>query len=175
MAVRKENHRQKVPSPRRVYGCHWDLILPMLEKHSSKQPDENDPDCWAVVKDITHSTREDGNESLTWIVEGVSFFGPYERQETAHKSVCPVCGHAAADLPSHGSTLQRCCGSCRLNHDRALARLAARRRRRAKGEVTTPGVKACEVCGSPFNPERSTAKFCSTKCRVAAYRSKATA
>ncbi|QNJ17662.1 hypothetical protein SynA1840_02130 [Synechococcus sp. A18-40] len=59
----------------------------------------------------------------------------------------------------------------RLERKREMARLAARRRRRANGEVTTPAFKKCEVCGNEFEPKRSTARFCSTKCRVATHRS----
>lgn len=32
------------------------------------------------------------------------------------------------------------------------------------------GLRACEVCGTLFQPKRSTAKYCSARCRTAAYR-----
>lgn len=31
-------------------------------------------------------------------------------------------------------------------------------------------IKRCEMCGHPFHAQRSTAKYCSTRCRVQAHR-----
>lgn len=33
-------------------------------------------------------------------------------------------------------------------------------------------MKACEVCGKPFEARRSTARFCSSKCRQRAFKQK---
>ena len=43
------------------------------------------------------------------------------------------------------------------------------RKHRAKGYQPRPST-SCSHCGSVFQPKRSTAQFCSTKCRVAAHR-----
>ena len=49
------------------------------------------------------------------------------------------------------------------------ARAVARdRKRRQRG--TDLSVKPCSHCGATFTPKRSTARFCSTRCRVAAHR-----
>jgi hypothetical protein len=62
---------------------------------------------------------------------------------------------------------------CRVCHEAALnrERLARYRERHRQEKVPI----ACATCGSSFTPQRSTACFCSAKCRVAAHRAKAVA
>ena len=170
------------PGPFGADGCRWELIMPMLqemlvESEADAPESEFFKGCWSGVKDIrTGINPETGREFISWVHHGNALFGgAFEWQKVAYKTVCPNCGHDAANLCSTDSLIQRCCKNCRLGHERAMARNAAKRRRRAKGEVTTPMMKACETCGEMFFVERSTARFCSTKCRVAAHRSKASA
>lgn len=59
------------------------------------------------------------------------------------------------------------CASCRakkFNRERA-----ARHRDRNRSQ---PAAVPCSHCGESFTPKRSTAAFCSTRCRVAAHRAK---
>jgi hypothetical protein len=79
------------------------------------------------------------------------------------------------------------CSECSENHRRQL-NTARQRRLRAiragRAEVIThvgrhvtyrevkPVAFTCQHCGSMFSPKRTTAKFCSPKCRVAAYRNR---
>jgi hypothetical protein len=42
-----------------------------------------------------------------------------------------------------------------------------------KCRMVVPVKRACEHCGAEFKPQRTTARFCSTKCRVYASRAKA--
>jgi hypothetical protein len=42
-------------------------------------------------------------------------------------------------------------------------------------KMAVPVKRACEHCGAEFEPQRTTARFCSTKCRVYAARAKAAA
>jgi hypothetical protein len=37
-------------------------------------------------------------------------------------------------------------------------------------DMAVPGTLSCERCGSPFVPVRATGRFCSPRCRVAAYK-----
>ena len=46
-------------------------------------------------------------------------------------------------------------------------------RRRAKRRRPPPNQRACAQCGETFSPARSDARFCSTRCRVAAHRASA--
>jgi len=61
------------------------------------------------------------------------------------------------------------CNVCQLRRKRAASRHASWLHRRRSGQVKA-GVAECQHCGDLFDQERSTAKFCSTKCRVAAHR-----
>jgi hypothetical protein len=42
-----------------------------------------------------------------------------------------------------------------------------------KFRMLVPVKRACEHCGEKFRPQRTTARFCSAKCRVYAARAKA--
>jgi ribosomal protein L32 len=179
MPKRRESPWELHPRHHDVSGCRWELVEPFLhdqERLAKDQPPEDRPGllgCWSAVKDVRWAIGWDEKPVLAWVVYGKSLFGPYERDRFAWRTKCPNCGHDAASLvTNHRSPIQRCCRVCRLDHERAMARLAARRRRRAKGEVTTPAVIPCTHCGTIFTPKRSTAQFCSTACRVAAHRAR---
>lgn len=183
MPVRDDNPGKLLPRRGDVNGCRWELIMPMLleEQEKAEKSPPGSGTGWdrfgSGVKDVRTGTDPRwGTEFICWKHFGVALMGgPFERQRVAYRRTCPNCGHDAANLCSTASLIQRCCKNCRLDHERAMARNAAKRRRRAKGEVTTPLTKACETCGEMFSVKRSTARFCSTKCRVAAHRSKASA
>lgn len=177
MAKRRESPPELLPYKHDVSGCRWELVEPFLheqERLAQEQPPEDRPGVlgtWSAVKNVRWATGWGGEPALAWTVYGQGLFGPFERDLYTWRSTCPHCGQEAAGLsPKHRSLIQRCCRVCRLEHERAMARLAARRRRRAKGEVTTPSTMACAHCGATFTPKRSTAQFCSTRCRVAAHR-----
>ena len=177
MPVRNDNPHQLIPHPGNPSAHRWELIMPMLLANKAEDKEANKGDglfkgCWNGVKNIyTGIDPETGREFIAYTYCGVALIGgPFESQRVAFRTTCPKCGHDAANLPRYASPIQQCCRHCRLDHERAMARNAARRRRRANGEVTTPSVKACEVCGNDFEPKRSTARFCSSKCRVAAHR-----
>ena len=169
------NDRPLKPCPHNVEGHRWELIVPMLKaKEAVKKESGFFEGCWSAVKEIRTGTDADGTEFIAWTRYGVALIGgPYERQHVAYKTSCWKCGCDAANLFSGRGPIQSACVNCRRDHHRAMHNLAARRRRRASGEVTTPSTKPCETCGESFSPKRSTARFCSTKCRVAAHRAKA--
>jgi hypothetical protein len=77
--------------------------------------------------------------------------------------VCKACGRPERRPGRTRSTL---CGECQRR--RGVDRQRQRRCLRA-GLVTATGEpvgRKCEHCGEPFVPERTTARFCSPKCRV---------
>lgn len=170
MPQRDDDPWRLKPTAHDVSGCRWELIEPMLRQLESA-PRQSDAffGCWKAVKAIRTVHDKDG-EWLTWIVYGKALDGPYESIRVTRRTTCPHCGHEAASLPSTGNLLQRVCRNCRLDHQRAMDRLAARRRRRRSGEVVDRSEASCAHCGNPFTPKRSTATFCSTKCRVGAHR-----
>ncbi|CRY92880.1 hypothetical protein SynWH8103_02166 [Synechococcus sp. WH 8103] len=52
--------------------------------------------------------------------------------------------------------------------------MRSRRYRYRHGIVQLRSFQSCPVCGKEFRPKRSTARFCSTTCRVKAHRTKLT-
>ena len=87
------------------------------------------------------------------------------------------CNHCGAEMlrdPKSKSWRADYCNHCQKKHKRFENRQAAkayRQRNRHKTIVVHEPI-ACSHCGERFNPQRSTAKYCSTNCRVAAHRSK---
>ena len=62
------------------------------------------------------------------------------------------------------------CNECRAVHE---AKLKAERGRRYRAKRATPKpAVTCPHCGEAFTPQRSTAVYCSGKCRVAASRAR---
>jgi hypothetical protein len=59
------------------------------------------------------------------------------------------------------------CDHCEPGHRRKLAAASARKRRAAAAAQRSA---ICQHCGITFTPQRSTARFCSTVCRVASHR-----
>lgn len=84
-----------------------------------------------------------------WSVENVSY--------------CAVCGEAMV----HAHALQKVCSE-RCKRARRASQVRQTRPSRAKEQQPT----TCATCGDEFTPKRKTARFCSTKCRVAAHRAK---
>lgn len=181
MPKKSENPSELRPTLSNVGACRWELIMPMLQANKAEDKQAAAEKAggtwsrfWTGVKDIrTGIDPQTGREFIAWKFCGVALIGgPFESQRVTFQTTCPQCGHDAADLCRTDSLIQRLCRNCRLDHHRAMHRNAAKRRRRVNGEVTTPLMKACETCGEMFFVKRSTARFCSTKCRVAAHRSK---
>jgi ribosomal protein L24E len=77
--------------------------------------------------------------------------------------ICRACAK-----PFEG-TVQRCCSEkCSKAMQEAWFKQRNARRRAERAEAR--GTLACERCGASFIPVRTSARFCSTKCRVAAHR-----
>jgi hypothetical protein len=78
-----------------------------------------------------------------------------------------------ADLTADGGELD---GAVELAEetvrDARLIRSRLRREQRRRAGEGPVGVIACPVCGEPFTPSRSDARYCSTTCRVRAHRSR---
>ena len=77
------------------------------------------------------------------------------------------CGRVQEYLLDRGEDLSDL--ACRRCWRRERNRLAMRQRR---GSALVLQDRPCLQCGSIFTPERSTARYCSTRCRVAAHRAK---
>jgi hypothetical protein len=103
-----------------------------------------------------------------------------------HLTPCSCCGQATATrlritdrngiVLSQNSSTETALGRTTCNDCQKRAktrdRVAAYRQRNPKPPVEPV---ACRHCGASFTPQRKTAQFCSTACRVAAHRKGKTA
>ena len=85
------------------------------------------------------------------------------------------CQSCSADMlrdPLRRSWQADHCQRCLREIKRASNRKSAKTYRINNGMVKTPLFVDCAHCGERFAPKRSTATFCTAKCRVAAHRAK---
>jgi hypothetical protein len=128
---------------------------------------------WEDVESFLLKAEAEGRITSLMTCPGsdrISWKRPYG--EVMYRKVCGCCGRATADKIETGT--RRNCRPCQMEYDRAMQRAyTALWRIRKYGESGIPSrvfTKECNHCGSVFQPKRSTAQFCSTKCRVAAHR-----
>ena len=70
------------------------------------------------------------------------------------------------DLPH----AQMCSDECRLEAKRDAVRRASAKRAKRRAEASDARTSACRHCGERLPARRSTKRFCSVGCRVAAHR-----
>lgn len=166
----KRSDRRTQPHPFAVDGMAWDLIEPMLRAAEAERPscsiERRDPfaSFFSAVRNVRQCT-DSGTPCLAWERYGIAMMGgPYVRQCVARQATCPACGALIA------SNYGKPCQSCRVERRRAKCREFSRNYRRRHGLVQSFPMAQCAHCSELFEPKRSTAKFCSTRCRVAAHR-----
>lgn len=107
-----------------------------------------------------------------------SFFGKPGELSVANDSLfqvsCQSCGEQMLRDPHRESWQADHCQRCLREWKRESNRKSAKSYRESNKHKTAVVHQpiACTVCGALFTPKRSTAKFCSGKCRVAAHRQK---
>ena len=77
-----------------------------------------------------------------------------------NRKVCALCAQRFLGRGDAYSAPFYCSSACKTE---------ARRQRRAEERDPNKPIR-CEACGERFAPQRSTARFCSARCRVAAHR-----
>ena len=86
---------------------------------------------------------------------------------------CPDCGKQYLQPRVRYQEVQHCrCRHCELAKRRERNRRASKNYRVRNGLIHTPLYVECHHCGKKFQPKRSTAKFCSDRCRVANHRTR---
>jgi hypothetical protein len=136
---------------------------------------EADADLAAGRQAVPRPRRSDMSEEAERLLRALKvMFGVKDR-------VCPSCGRTAPM-----TRRSRYCLDC-LKERKALANPAYQRRHRqrqklrrrieaghvvATGRLTLGVRRHCDRCGVLFSPERSTARYCGARCRVAAHRAK---
>ena len=86
-----------------------------------------------------------------------------------HMMPCSQCGQEHARQLQIGGEMK--CSDCVANNVRAASRKSSAAYRERNRKPKEP--IACAHCGQEFTPKRSTAQFCSVKCRVSANRANA--
>ena len=94
---------------------------------------------------------------------GHGLLGPWKRNVIAWHSNCKSCGREMV-----GGTDE--CRHCKRDRVRRQNAARSRQYRYRAGLVKRRFLETCPVCGKEFRPKRSTARFCSTTCRVKAHR-----
>ena len=109
---------------------------------------------------------------------GIQAWIAQRRYYKVRRIICASCGKKE----ERGNATELC-SACALERRRQRRRAAQQERRGLQSgryirqtqgifRVLVPKRQRCVHCGREFLPERSTARFCSTRCRVALYRSK---
>jgi hypothetical protein len=167
----KPDPRKLQPTPHRFEGMAWELIEPMLRAAAADRPccsvDHRDTFAayFSAVRDVRQCATREGIPALSWVAYGVAMLsGPYQRDRVAMQGSCPACGTLIA------ANRGKPCAACKVERKRAKHREFSRSYRRRHGLVQSFGIESCSHCGEVFSPKRSTARFCSARCRVAAHR-----
>jgi len=151
------------------YACghDWDEFIEALEE-AGLEKDES-PFGWSQFlhpRTTLFRSKDEGpldivTVELTHI--GQSIFGPFEHHRRFIKTECSRCGRAmVAD--------DGVCSYCKRDAQRRQSARRSRRYRYRHGIVQLRSFQSCPVCGKEFLPKRSTARFCSTTCRVKNHR-----
>lgn len=98
------------------------------------------------------------------------FGGVRSREQHLVQGDCETCGELMLRDPNSRSWRSHHCQGCLRALKRESNLKAAREYRIRNGLVKVTDCMNCAHCGEAFKPQRSTARFCSTRCRVAAHR-----
>ena len=115
---------------------------------------------------------------VRWISEPWAWYGQSgSTNKEARCGTCPACGRnfisgtrqtTAIGTPGrHQWKQQSHCSDCLPEY---LRRQKNTRQKRYRDRHRAERQAICQHCSATFTPQRSTAKFCSTACRVAAHR-----
>ena len=164
--------------PAYAHGHDWEefieaLIEEGLEKHDHQFG-------WRQIvqpRTTLWRSKEDGPFDIISVeltTANSSIFGLEETQRRYLKVKCRECGRAM--VQGKGAVYKTVptdiCTYCERDHQRSFARNRSRRYRQRHGLVKHLPIQQCAQCGWLFEPKRSTARFCSTTCRVKAHRIK---
>ena len=94
---------------------------------------------------------------------GYSLLGPWKSNVRAWHGNCKACGREMVAGTDE-------CRHCKRDRERRLSADRSRHYRWRTGQVKHRFLETCPVCEKEFRPKRSTARFCSTTCRVKAHR-----
>ena len=148
-------------------GHDWNDFLAALAEMGLERS-ENELGFWTqIVEPRSTITSPEDLWPNQLIVEfgmaGYGLMGPWERTVRAWHSNCKSCGREMVS----GTDI---CKHCKRDRVRQMNAARSRRYRYRAGLVKHRFIETCPVCGKEFRPKRSTARFCSSRCRVASHR-----
>ncbi len=161
MAAKDQNHYRLTLSGWSASGALWSDQVQFVHANQGKPNDRGD-----VISNVVERYEERWDTYwLSWTITGNTIFGPSQRNQVFCRRKCPECGR------------HMCSGSVRCNHcelelQRLWNRKASKNYRVRNGLIKTPLYVKCHHCGKKFQPKRSTAKFCSDRCRVVNHRAR---
>ena len=161
MPAKDQNHYLITPSSWNGSGALWSEQVQYVHANQGKPDDRGD----VISAVVEHYEERWDTYWLSWTVTGNTLFGPCKRDLIYRRRECPDCGRHMCD----GSVR---CNHCELDRQRMFNRKAAKNYRVRNGLIKTPLYVECHHCGKKFQPKRSTAKFCSDRCRVANHRAR---
>lgn len=172
MPARDDNHWKLKPHLYTFDGLDWGEVVAYFQAEEAKGLKqigvfEDGTPCYEGVANVRLVEDEFyGGLALRWWHGKNYILGGYrEHQRFAHQNECKLCRRKMA---GHG--VKGVCAHCKLAEEREKAAMRSRRYRTRNGLTKAPGVTRCQHCGNTFTPKRSTAKFCSDKCRIASHR-----
>jgi endogenous inhibitor of DNA gyrase (YacG/DUF329 family) len=164
------------PVQREEIRCSW--AIETMPANSLRKGDNGDLESIAELWAPLLRTLDQERKALweDWVQRGVDRADnppePIKVPRPYHRSVCRHCGRAfyKADKGSrrNGGAPLYCSDKCvAAVHALAMAPIV---KARSKARATIRADRKCATCGKPIKAKRSTMKFCSVKCRVAAHR-----
>jgi len=153
--------------PGRPEGHDWNDFLDALAEMGLERS-ESELGFWTeLVEPRSTITSPEDSIPNRLVVQfgmvGFGLMGPWKRTVMAWHSNCKACGREMV-----GGT--DFCQYCERDRKRRLSADRSRRYRWRSGQVKRRFLETCPVCGKEFRPKRSTARFCSTTCRVKNHR-----
>jgi hypothetical protein len=159
MPAKDQNHWLITLCGWNARGALWSDQVQFVYANQDKPNNRGD-----IISDVVEHYEERWDTYyLSWTITGNTLFGPCQRNVTHSRKSCPDCGRHMCS----GSVR---CNHCELDRQRTFNRKAAKNYRVRNGLIKTPLFVDCQQCGKRFQPKRSTARYCSSTCRVKAHR-----
>ena len=171
------------PTPYNNHGIEWEILREYAVGHAEKIGYREDSYAHQYLMRTGFITYEKDDPAVGW--NGSTYTHPgdyivYKTKQRAsgkestwvyRKASCPECGVDTGWEESIQHSRNRC-RKCELELQRRWNRRASKNYRVRNGMIHTPLYVECHHCGKKFQPKRSTAKFCSDRCRVANHRTR---
>ena len=141
-------------------GRRVDQWAPTLALPASEQVD------WLVDRPVDIERCTGCNE---WYLARIYRSPSYERDSCIEMGRNPDTARMQRRLASTTSRASRC-DHCAALHQQEQQQAALEKRKQQRREAAAHRLSTCEHCGASFTPQRSTARFCSSRCRTAAHR-----